>query len=191
MEDRTTSSDASATAAASSGAAPCSAPPAAPAPSSPLATHASPMRLASPEGGVGLGLPSSAGSPSQCPPCSAPAPVPSAFGGLFGAPAPCSASDGGGDAMDTTPPSAAPAVAAPVVSVGAGGGSSTTPAAPPAAVKRQRLFLDETLPSFFRRLAWTPDGELLIAPGGMLAPATEGAPVVNATHLFGRDLFAR
>ncbi|KAF9599668.1 hypothetical protein IFM89_001614 [Coptis chinensis] len=29
------------------------------------------------------------------------------------------------------------------------------------------LFHDETLPSFFRRLAWSPDGSFLVAPAGM------------------------
>jgi hypothetical protein len=68
--------------------------------------------------------------------------------------------------------------------------------------RKGKLFLDETMPSFFRRLAWTPDGALLIAPAGMttLAPATAAASssatdappgpvqeVVFATHVFARD----
>lgn len=34
---------------------------------------------------------------------------------------------------------------------------------------RSHLFLDETLPSFFRRLAWSPDGSFLLVPSGILA----------------------
>jgi hypothetical protein len=29
------------------------------------------------------------------------------------------------------------------------------------------LFHDETLPSFFRRLAWSPDGSFLLVPAGI------------------------
>lgn len=32
---------------------------------------------------------------------------------------------------------------------------------------RHHLFHDETLPSFFRRLAWSPDGSFLLVPAGM------------------------
>ncbi|XP_042066680.1 chromatin assembly factor 1 subunit FAS2-like isoform X3 [Salvia splendens] len=32
---------------------------------------------------------------------------------------------------------------------------------------RSHLFLDETLPSFFRRLAWSPDGSFLLVPAGI------------------------
>ena len=85
----------------------------------------------------------------------------------------------------------------------AGGAGAGAAAAPPAA-KRQRLFLDETMPSFFRRLAWSPDGSLLITPGGLVmgdassasssGSATAAAAVPNVasvTHVFARDAFAR
>ena len=39
---------------------------------------------------------------------------------------------------------------------GAGGGASKT-----------RLYHDESMPSFFRRLSYSPDGALLITPGGL------------------------
>lgn len=32
---------------------------------------------------------------------------------------------------------------------------------------KNHLFHDETLPSFFRRLAWSPDGSFLLVPAGM------------------------
>lgn len=31
---------------------------------------------------------------------------------------------------------------------------------------KNHLFLDETLPSFFRRLSWSPDGSFLLVPAG-------------------------
>jgi hypothetical protein len=79
----------------------------------------------------------------------------------------------------------------------AGGGAGGAAAAAPAG-KKVRLFLDETLPSFFRRLAWTPDGALLITPGGMCVPQGSeaaqlpvGAPSVSATHVFSRESLGR
>lgn len=33
---------------------------------------------------------------------------------------------------------------------------------------KSHLFHDETLPSFFRRLKWSPDGSFLLVPAGML-----------------------
>lgn len=57
------------------------------------------------------------------------------------------------------------------------GSSSTTTAAPAdgssgvkRADKKANLFCDETVPTFFRRLSWTPDGAFLIAPTGIYAP---------------------
>lgn len=32
---------------------------------------------------------------------------------------------------------------------------------------RMHLFHDERLPSFFRRLAWSPDGSFLLVPAGI------------------------
>ena len=32
---------------------------------------------------------------------------------------------------------------------------------------KSHLFHDETLPSFFRRLKWSPDGSFLLVPAGM------------------------
>lgn len=55
--------------------------------------------------------------------------------------------------------------------------------------KPVRMFHDDTLKSFCRRLSFTPDGELLIAPAGLLE-LEEGKPV-NATFVFARNAFNR
>lgn len=36
-----------------------------------------------------------------------------------------------------------------------------------ASALKQHLFHDETLPSFFRRLAWSPDASFLVVPSGI------------------------
>ncbi|KAJ8765357.1 hypothetical protein K2173_012054 [Erythroxylum novogranatense] len=55
---------------------------------------------------------------------------------------------------------------------------------------KSHLFLDETLPSFFRRLAWSPDGSFLLVPAGSYksSPASE---VVNTAYIFSRQDFSR
>nr|CAD7587363.1 unnamed protein product [Timema genevievae] len=56
--------------------------------------------------------------------------------------------------------------------------------------KQVRLFHDDTLKSFFRRLTFSPDGELLIAPSGIIeSPDTNKH--CNATHIFTRRLLNR
>ncbi|CAN8251623.1 unnamed protein product [Cochlearia groenlandica] len=52
------------------------------------------------------------------------------------------------------------------------------------------LFHDETLPSFFRRLSWSPDGSFLLIPSGSfrLSPTSEA---VNATYIFSRKDLSR
>ncbi|CAH0386297.1 unnamed protein product [Bemisia tabaci] len=55
----------------------------------------------------------------------------------------------------------------------------------------QRLFHDDTLKSFFRRLTFSPDGELLIAPAGILEPAQQGEKRVNTTLVFTRNNLSR
>ncbi|GIX84359.1 chromatin assembly factor 1 subunit B, partial [Caerostris darwini] len=49
---------------------------------------------------------------------------------------------------------------------------------------RARLFYDDTLKSFFRRLTYTPDGELLIVPSGILERDEE--KFQNTTYIFSR-----
>ena len=50
-----------------------------------------------------------------------------------------------------------------------------------------RMFHDDTMRSFFRRLTFTPDGELLIVPAGCV----EGETVVNATFVFTRKCLTK
>ncbi|KAH7861707.1 hypothetical protein Vadar_029668 [Vaccinium darrowii] len=55
---------------------------------------------------------------------------------------------------------------------------------------KHHLFLDETLPSFFRRLAWSPDGSFLLVPAGScrISPASEP---VNTSYVFSRNDLTR
>lgn len=57
---------------------------------------------------------------------------------------------------------------------------------------KYHLFHDETLPSFFRRLAWSPDGSFLLAPAGCykLSPTITSVPV-NTAYIFSRKDFSR
>ncbi|KAG1681784.1 Chromatin assembly factor 1 subunit B [Nymphon striatum] len=55
--------------------------------------------------------------------------------------------------------------------------------------KLLKLFHDDTLKTFCRRLTFTPDGELLIAPAGVL-DVEEGKPV-NTTYIFSRTNFSK
>ncbi|KAF7840097.1 chromatin assembly factor 1 subunit FAS2-like [Senna tora] len=52
------------------------------------------------------------------------------------------------------------------------------------------LFHDETLPSFFRRLAWSPDGLFLLVPAGSYKIAS-GSDSVNAAYIFSRKDLSR
>lgn len=55
---------------------------------------------------------------------------------------------------------------------------------------KSHLFHDETLPSFFRRLAWAPDGSFLLVPAGSykLLPLAEP---VNTAYVFSRRNLSR
>ncbi|KAB2619838.1 hypothetical protein D8674_041344 [Pyrus ussuriensis x Pyrus communis] len=55
---------------------------------------------------------------------------------------------------------------------------------------KNHLFLDETLPSFFRRLAWSPHGSFLLVPAGSykVSPTTE---IVNTAYVFSRNDLSR
>ncbi|KAJ4715286.1 Chromatin assembly factor 1 subunit FAS2 [Melia azedarach] len=55
---------------------------------------------------------------------------------------------------------------------------------------RHHLFHDETLPSFFRRLAWSPDGSFLLVPAGSykMSPTSE---TVNSAYIFSRKDLSR
>ncbi|XP_057496410.1 chromatin assembly factor 1 subunit FAS2-like [Actinidia eriantha] len=50
---------------------------------------------------------------------------------------------------------------------------------------KHNLFHDETLPSFFRRLAWSPDGSFLLVPAGSYRISPSSEPV-NTSYIFSR-----
>ncbi|XP_030851188.1 chromatin assembly factor 1 subunit B isoform X1 [Strongylocentrotus purpuratus] len=54
--------------------------------------------------------------------------------------------------------------------------------------KQYRMFHDDTMKSFFRRLAFSPDGELLIVPAGILEI---GDSVLNTTYVFSTSSFSK
>lgn len=56
--------------------------------------------------------------------------------------------------------------------------------------KASQLFHDETLPSFFRRLAWSPDSSFLVVPSGLHRIAHE-APSCNVSFIFSRSDLSR
>ena len=53
--------------------------------------------------------------------------------------------------------------------------------------KSFRMFHDDTMRSFFRRLTFSPDGELLIVPAGLV----EAESVTNATFIFTRNCLTK
>uniref|UniRef100_A0A0E0APZ2 CAF-1 p60 homolog n=1 Tax=Oryza glumipatula TaxID=40148 RepID=A0A0E0APZ2_9ORYZ len=53
---------------------------------------------------------------------------------------------------------------------------------------RAHLFHDETLPSFFRRLAWSPDGSFLVLPAGLCKYSSE---VINTAYVMSRRDLSR
>lgn len=52
------------------------------------------------------------------------------------------------------------------------------------------LFHDETLPSFFRRLQWSPDGSFLVVPAGVHKFAADSS-TSNTAYIFSRKDFSR
>ncbi|XVE86554.1 hypothetical protein DITRI_Ditri18aG0042500 [Diplodiscus trichospermus] len=55
---------------------------------------------------------------------------------------------------------------------------------------KNHLFHDETLPSFFRRLAWSPDGSFLLVPAGSYKMSAS-SETVNTTYVFSRKDLSR
>lgn len=51
---------------------------------------------------------------------------------------------------------------------------------------RYRMFEDETINTFFRRLSWSPDGSLLVVPAGLHKTSSE-APVAHTAFIFTRN----
>lgn len=52
------------------------------------------------------------------------------------------------------------------------------------------LFHDETLPSFFRRLEWSPDGSFLVVPAGIHKFSADSS-ASNTSYIFSRKDFSR
>ncbi|PWA99471.1 transducin/WD40 repeat-like superfamily protein [Artemisia annua] len=53
---------------------------------------------------------------------------------------------------------------------------------------KHHLFHDETLPSFFRRLSWSPDGSFLLVPAGSYKLSPTSEPVNTAYVMSRKDL---
>eukprot|EP00850_Spirogloea_muscicola_P000578 SM000002S05658 [mRNA] locus=s2:1447387:1458351:+ [translate_table: standard] len=67
----------------------------------------------------------------------------------------------------------------------------TSGATPTAKVStKHHLMLDETLPSFYRRLAWSPDGSFLVIPAGMYKQSAD-SPALNTAYAFSRRDWSR
>lgn len=49
-----------------------------------------------------------------------------------------------------------------------------------------RIFHDDTLQTFYRRLCFSPDGELLFAPSGV-AELNENAKPIHTTYVYTRN----
>ena len=54
----------------------------------------------------------------------------------------------------------------------------------------QSLFHDENMPSFFRRLSWSPDGSFLACPAGLYRRHTD-SKLGNCVHIFKRGLWSK
>ncbi|CAL9000729.1 unnamed protein product [Prunus brigantina] len=56
---------------------------------------------------------------------------------------------------------------------------------------KYHLFHDETLPSFFRRLAWSPDGSFLLVPAGSSYKISSAPETINTAYVFSRKDLSR
>lgn len=56
--------------------------------------------------------------------------------------------------------------------------------------KNVRLFHDDTFKSFYRRMAFSPDGEILVVPSGVMEIDGE-AGVTHCTYVFSRTNFSK
>ena len=59
------------------------------------------------------------------------------------------------------------------------------------ALSTVRLFHDDTFPSFFRRAAFSPDGEVLAVPSGVLDVEGQADQPTHCTYIFSRMNFAK
>lgn len=68
--------------------------------------------------------------------------------------------------------------------------TTATTKAPP---KSGRIYHDETLVSFFRRLTFTPDGSLLLAPAGIVRTnaSDPAAGMENCVHVYARNAITK
>ena len=57
--------------------------------------------------------------------------------------------------------------------------------------KKVNLFHDDTIQTFFRRLTFSPDGELIIVPSGVIEPQEQGKKHTSTTLVFSRRLLNR
>ena len=57
--------------------------------------------------------------------------------------------------------------------------------------KKINLFHDDTIQTFFRRLTFSPDGELIIVPSGVIEPQEPGKKQSSTTLVFSRRLLNR
>ena len=91
-----------------------------------------------------------------------------------------------GGAAPPTGPAAGQFVLAHVLAkrpVGVGGSAPAAPTTPEQVHQRnQPLFHDENMASFFRRLAWAPDGSFLAAPAGVTASPPASAAAAGAAQ---------
>ena len=70
-------------------------------------------------------------------------------------------------------------------------GPVVAPMPPPVKrLPRPSMYADETVPTFFRRLSWSPDGMLLVTPTGIYRAGPDEKPDF-VTHVYVRDHFDR
>lgn len=53
--------------------------------------------------------------------------------------------------------------------------------------KSSRLFHDDTMQTFYRRLSFSPDGNLIVAPAGVFEIENSEAKPINTTYIFTRS----
>lgn len=57
--------------------------------------------------------------------------------------------------------------------------------------KQVRLFHDDTLQTFFRRLVFSPDGNLIVVPSGVIDVEDSNSKPLNSTYIFTRNSLKR
>lgn len=61
----------------------------------------------------------------------------------------------------------------------------------PVVAPNVRLFHDDTFPSFYRRLDYSPDGELLVVPSGVLDIEGETSDSLHCTYIFSTSNYSK